>query len=149
MPRVALLLLFPLAACGPTVQPASTGDDPDGSIAPPGPDAGDACPSPSNPAGSDVALAPEFAGLYTAYDLGPVPGVPNPLGGAMIAPDDPDTLWIAGGSERPDGAIYAIGVERNACHHIVGFVGTAQQVALAPYVDANLLRAPGDLVLYS
>jgi hypothetical protein len=149
MPRLAVLPLL-LAACGPTVQPSGgPADASGGPDSPPRPDGGDGCPAPATPAGPDVELAPAFAGLYTAYDLGPVPGVPNPLGGAMIMPGDEDTLLIAGGSERPDGAIYAIGVERNACHHIVGFVGTAQQVALAPYVDANLLRAPGDLLLYS
>jgi hypothetical protein len=107
------------------------------------------CPPPPNPAGSEVALAAEYAGLYAAYLLGPVPGVPDPLGGCVIKYDDPNTLWIAGGSEHPEGQIYSIGVERDACGHIIGFQGTAQLVAQTPYVDANLVYGPAHLLLYT
>ncbi len=107
------------------------------------------CEAPPTPAGTDVVLAPEYAGLYTAYELGPVPGVPNPLGGCVVKHDDPNTLLIAGASERPDGAIYSIRVERGPCGHILGFEGTAALVAQTPYVDANLVYAPGGLLFYS
>ncbi len=141
-----------LGGCGPS---AGGDDDParDDGGGPPdaraAADARPACPPPPNPAGSDVELAPAFAPHYAAYDLGTVPGVPNPLGGAAVRVDDHDTLLIAGASESPDGAIYSIGLQRDACGHIIGFVGTAQQVASTPFVDANLVWASPELLVYS
>jgi hypothetical protein len=151
----SLLVVVPFAvSCGPSA--GGDGDDEPGApdaevtvIDAPRVDAGPGCPPPPNPAGADVELAPEFAPLYAAYDLGTVPGVPNPLGGAAVRVSDHDTLLIAGASETASGAIYAIGLERDACGHIIGFVGTAQQVASAPYVDANLVWASPELLVYS
>ncbi len=108
-----------------------------------------ACASPPTPAGPEVELAAEFAGLYSVYVLGPVPGVPSPLGGIVLKAGDPDTLLVAGASERPDGAIYEIRVSRDACGHIVGFAGTATRAISAPYVDANLVYGPDDLLVYT
>src|SRR5688500_13958502 len=143
--RRSFVLVAFVAGCGPTVTAADdTGDDqpivPDADVGPQI-DAVPPCLPPPTQAGPDVEIAPQYASLYTAYDLGPVPGVPNPLGGAVILASVPDTLLIAGGSESPSGAIYTIGLERNACGHIVGFTGTAQQLASTPYVDANLVQA--------
>jgi hypothetical protein len=107
------------------------------------------CAAPPMMAGPEAMLAPEYAALYTAYELGPVPGVPEPLGGCTVLFSDPDTLLIAGASEDPNGAIYSIGVEREACGHIVGFVGTATLVAQTPYVDANLVYDANDLMFYT
>ncbi len=148
-PRLLALLLLP--ACGPTVMPSGGGDDvPDAMIDEPRPDAGPpACHPPPNPAGPDVQLAPEFAADYAAYDLGTVPGVPNPLGGAVVKIDEQDRLLIAGGSESPGGAIYSIGLERDACGHILGFVGTAELYATTAYVDANLVYKHPGLLVYS
>lgn len=108
------------------------------------------CPaSTATPAGIEVELAAEFQGLYSVYVLGAVPGVPNPLGGIVVSAGDPNTLLVAGASERSDGAIYAIGVTRDACQHIVGFTGTASIVATTPFVDANLVYGPADLLVYT
>lgn len=112
-------------------------------------DGGDECAPPPVVPGPEVRLAPPFDALYSVYDLGPVPGVPNPLGGAAIKAGDPSKLLIAGASERPEGAIYEIGVTRDACGHIIGWAGTAQQVAATPYVDANLVYVRSDLLVYS
>src|SRR5262249_20208798 len=79
--------------------------------------------------------------------LGPAPGVPAPLGGSVISSSDPNTLLIAGASERADGAIYAIKVKRNPCGHIYAFDGTAQLKATTPYVDASLVYTPNDELL--
>src|SRR5690348_7266795 len=65
------------------------------------------CQTPGTPAASDVQLGPDFVNSYSAYLLGPVPGVPSPLGGTVLKHDDPNTLLIAGGSEDPSGAIYS------------------------------------------
>ncbi|EYF07686.1 hypothetical protein [Chondromyces apiculatus] len=102
------------------------------------------------PVGAEAVLAPGVEGLYTAYDLGPVPGVPQArLGGCVIRHDDPNTLLIAAGSETADGAIYSIGVTRGPCGHITGFAGTATLVATTPYVDANLVYGPNDVLFYT
>jgi hypothetical protein len=136
-------------ACGPPAR----GDDPGGGGADSGGsnggDAGPACVSPLPVAGPEVALAPPFDAAYTVYELGPVPGVLNPLGGTVVLASDPNTLLVAGGSETENGAIYRIGVSRDACGHITGFVGAASIMATTPYVDANLVYHSPDLLLYT
>ena len=107
------------------------------------------CEKPATPAGADVQLAAPFDTLYTVYDLGPVPGVPNSLGGTVVRPANKDKLLVAGASESSGGAIYEIGVKRNTCGNIIGFVGTATQVASTPYVDANLVYTSANLLLYT
>ncbi len=106
---------------------------------------------PGKVAGGEVVLAPEFADLYTTYELGPVPGIPEDarLGGCVISFDDPNTLLIAGYSESAIGRIYSIGVERGNCDHIVAFNGVAGIVASTPYIDANLIYVKSGLLLYS
>lgn len=148
MRNLVLVVLAAGGACGPSSRdgvPDAPGLEPD---APGAPDA-HVCPPPPNPAGPEVALAPPFDTLYKVYDLGAVPGVPNPLGGTAILAQDPSTLLVAGGSESAGGAIYRIGVERDACGHIIGFAGTATVHASAPYVDANLVYVSPDLLVYT
>ena len=150
--RSILGLALALAACGPSspAAPDAPGGGPDARIdAGGGGDDGGGCDPPPTPAGPEVHLAPPFDALYSVYDLGPVPGVPNPLGGAVIDAADASHLLIAGASERPEGAIYRIGVTRDACGHIVGWSGTATQVATTPYVDANLVYVRSDLLVYT
>lgn len=107
------------------------------------------CPPPVPTAGSDVVMAAPYTTSYTAYVLGAVPGVPNPLGGCVIASSNPNTLYIAGNSEDQQGAIYSIGVTRDACGHITGFVGTATSLGSMPYVDANLVYGPNDVLFFT
>lgn len=109
-----------------------------------------ACPAlPASPSDGGVVFAAAFASLYAAYELGPPPGVPNPLGGCVILSADRDTLWIAGGSESTGGGLYKIKIRRDACQHIVGFNGVAIKAAATPYIDANLLEVPGGSILYT
>jgi hypothetical protein len=108
-----------------------------------------ACTPPVTAAGPEVVLAAPFDTVYKVYDLGPIPGVPQPLGGTVVSSTDPNTLLVAGGSERSDGGIYQIGVTRDACGHIIGWNGTATMLASTPYVDANLVYASPDLLLYT
>lgn len=152
---VLVVLIAVGAACGPQV----AGDDDDSGgddaaiDAPPGidgPDVPPECvPAPPPVAGPEVTIAAQYASSYTVYDLGPVPGVPNPLGGATVAVADDDTLLIAGSSENSAGAIYSIGVTRDECGHINGWSGTAQLQVAAPYVDANLVYWSPTLLLYT
>jgi hypothetical protein len=143
-----------LAACGPTsAAPAVDAADSDGFNSHLGADASVmtdsfVCEMPP-PAGTDVQLAPPFDTTYRAFALGVVPGVPNPLGGAVVASADRDTLLIAGSSETSDGGIYSIRVRRSCGGHIVAFEGTATRVADAPYVDANLVYGAQDLLLFT
>jgi hypothetical protein len=95
-------------------------------------------------------LATEYAPHYRVYDLGPVPGMPSGhLGGAILDRADPNRLILAGDSESPSGALYAVEVERGPCGHVVGFKGAARKLASTPYVDANILDLPGGTWLYS
>ncbi len=141
-------MLVGAIGCGPASRTGATTDATGAVDTQPQPPPVDGCGTPATPAGPEVELAPPFDTLYTAYDLGVVPGVPDPLGGTAILAGHDDTLLVAGGSEDASGAIYSIGVTR-ACGHITGFTGTAVQVATTPYVDANLVYASSDLLLYS
>jgi len=150
-----LVVPFVVIACGPPRRDGSGFTNPgadsggDSGVINPGGDAGPECISPLPAAGPEVALAPPFDAAYSVYELGPVPGVPNPLGGTVVLVSDPDTLLVAGGSETEDGAIYRIGVSRDVCGHITGFVGAAAVVATTPYVDANLVYYSPELLLYT
>jgi hypothetical protein len=66
-----------------------------------------------------------------------------------VLASDPNTLLVAGASETEGGAIYRIGVSRDTCGHITGFVGAASVAATTPYVDANLVYTSPDLLLYT
>lgn len=101
-------------------------------------------------AGPDAIIAMEYAGIYKAYDLGPIPGAPpQHLGGCTIDSKNPNRLLFAGDSENTAGAIYAIDLDRGPCGHIVGFKGTAVKIADTPYVDANLVYGPNDVLFYT
>jgi hypothetical protein len=67
----------------------------------------------------------------------------------VLAYDDPNTLYVATSSESSSGAIYAVPLNRDSCGHIVGFAGNATLVANTPYVDANLLYGPNNVLFYS
>ena len=112
-------------------------------------DAGLTCPPLPQPDGGTALMDPTFAANYTFAELGPVPGVPPPLGGCVILQNDRNHLLIAGASERPEGALYRIALRRNACGHIIGWSGTATKIADTPYIDANLLEMPGGSLLYT
>lgn len=105
---------------------------------------------PPNPAGPDAVIAAEYANIYKAYDLGPIPGAPpDHLGGCTIDSKNPNRLLFAGSSETANGAIYAIDLDRGPCGHIIGFKGTAVKIADTPYVDANLVYGPNDVLFYT
>jgi hypothetical protein len=141
------VVLIVVVGCGPGSR-GETGATVDAPVVDPT-DAAALCEGPPNHAGPEVELAPPFDMFYTAYDLGPVPGVPDPLGGTAILASSSDRLLVAGGSESDTGAIYSIGLTRDSCGHITGFAGSATAIAQTPYVDANLVYASHDLLLYS
>ena len=102
-------------------------------------DAGITCPSLPPPDDSGVVMHPDFAVNYTSSELG----------GCVVLQNDRDHLLIAGASERPNGGLYRVRVRRNACGHIIGFLGTATKIADTPYIDANILELPGNSLLYT
>ncbi len=97
--------------------------------------------------GEDIGrLAAPFDELYVAHDLGPVAGVPGPMGGTIVSLEDPDVLVVVGAAERVEGALYEVPVDRDNCGHITGF-GLATKMADVPHADANLVHAPGGLLV--
>jgi hypothetical protein len=96
---------------------------------------------------SAQTIAPQYATNYTLQSLGSAPGVPTPYGGITISPDDPNVLLIGGAANTPAGAVYAIGVTRNICGNITGFVGSASLVCTAPQIDGGLAFAPNGVLL--
>jgi hypothetical protein len=95
-----------------------------------------------------VKVDPYYAGSYTCYDLGPVPGMPNhKYGGLTLSLDKCSTkLIIAGDANLPDGKLYVIDVARTADGHISGFSGSAKVFADAPSNDGGVAYGPGDVL---
>ena len=94
-------------------------------------------------------IDPFYAGDYTIIFQGPIPSVPNAHGGITFKFDDPNTLLVCGGAESTGGAIYSIGVTRDADGHINGFTGDAVQVATAVNCDGGLAYGPGNVLFYA
>ena len=116
-----------------------------------GGDAGGVSRPASTPAklATDLTLEAPFDGTYKAYDLGEIPGVPSGhrYGGAMLAPNDKDSLLFGVDSEAADGSIWRVKLTRGWDGNIIGFSGTASRVMSAPNVDANLLLLPDGSML--
>src|SRR3954471_7868595 len=66
---------------------------------------------------------PFYAGNFNLTDIGSVPAVPTRYGGLTFKAGDPNTLLIGGGANGSTGAIYQIGVTRDANGHVSGFSG--------------------------
>lgn len=80
----------------------------------------------------------DFSADYSLLDLGGPPMVPGPLGGLVFDRSDPDFLLIGGNANNAAGAIYRIGVLRDASGRITGFDGAATLFADAPQIDGGL-----------
>ncbi len=100
-----------------------------------------------------------FAPLYSATDLGPVPGLVTPYGGLTFGRSggaiDPSTLVIGGAANTSSADIRSIGVVRDASKHIIGFSGTSTFIATAPGISGNngidggLQYGPGGVLFYT
>lgn len=91
-------------------------------------------------------IDPLYSGVYTAHDLGLVPGLNLPYGGLTLKHGDPNTLLIGGDANTAAGAIYSIGVTRDANKHITGFTGVASLYAQGAYNDGGLTYGPGGVL---
>lgn len=96
--------------------------------------------------GQAVTIDPFYAGSYTAIDLGSAPGVPPLYGPVLLKAGDPNTLLIGGNANNAPGALWAIGVTRDAGNHITGFSGTATRFADAAYNDGGAQYGPGGVL---
>lgn len=96
-----------------------------------------------------VTIAPPFDTSYTLTDLGSVPGLPPSYGGLTFLAGDRNTLLIGGNANTVSGALYTIGVSRDAAGHIDGFTGTATFHASAPYNDGGVVYGSGGVLFTS
>lgn len=97
-----------------------------------------------------ASLLSPYSTSYTQVDLGAAPsGVPANYGGLLVMPGDPYTLLLGGAANGPSGAIYSVGLTRDAGGHIDGFTGTASLFSTAPYIDGGLAFAPNGVLLYA
>lgn len=96
-------------------------------------------------------LATEFVDEgYSLLDLSSVPGVPGPYGGLTIKPEEPNTLYIGGAANQAGGALYSIGLERDAqTNSIIGYAGTATLVVATPNIDGGATFAPNGTFLFT
>jgi hypothetical protein len=97
------------------------------------------------PAAAQTLNAP-FAGAYTVQDLGQVPGVPDRLGGLTLKAGTTDRLLIGGQANDASGALYEVGLVRDAAGHIIGFSGPATRFADAAYNDGGVTYGPGGVL---
>ena len=95
---------------------------------------------------SGQTLAAPFDGSYTVQDLGQVAGVPDSLGGIAFKAGTTDRLLIGGQANDAAGALYEIGLVRDATGHIVGFSGAATRFADAAYNDGGVTYGPGGVL---
>lgn len=103
----------------------------------------------TNVATAQIQIAPSFAGSYSFIDLGAPAGVPGPFGGLTVLSGNSNTLLIGGAANSASGAIYQIGITRDANNHITGFTGTATTYATAPNIDGGLAYGPGGVLFYT
>lgn len=92
------------------------------------------------------AMDPFYADRYTFTDLGPIKAVPPFYGGLTLKFDDPNVLLIGGNANDIPGALYAVGVVRDAEHHITGFAGAATRFCDAAYNDGGVVYGPNSVL---
>lgn len=93
-----------------------------------------------------IGIDPYYAANYIYSDLGSIPGVPPLYGGLNFKWDDPTTLIIGGNANEETGALYSIGVFRDAQGHIVAFDGTATFFAEGAWNDGGVTYGPGNVL---
>ena len=95
-------------------------------------------------------IDPFYAGSYSITNLGSISGVPTNYGGLVFKYDDPNTLLIGGAANGAAGAIYSIGVTRDAItNSVTGFSGPASFFASAPNIDGGLMYGPNNVLFYT
>ena len=100
---------------------------------------------PAGPAAAQEVQAP-FNDSYSVTDLGAPPGVPARFGGLTLKAGTTDRLLIGGEANSTTGALYEIGVTRDAGGHITGFSGAATRFADAANNDGGVIYGPGGVL---
>jgi hypothetical protein len=86
---------------------------------------------------------------YTLSDIGSVPGLPAAYGGLAFLPSNPNVIVIGGAANTAQGALYSIGVVRDAQNHITGFTGTAAHHSEGQFNDGGVVFGPGGVLFYT
>jgi hypothetical protein len=94
-------------------------------------------------------VLPPYDASYTLLDLGAVPGLPAPYGGLTFLPSNPNVIVIGGAANSGVGALYSIGVVRDAQSHITGFSGTAAVYSEGQFNDGGVVFGPGGVLFYT
>jgi hypothetical protein len=96
-----------------------------------------------------ITVDPMYAGQYTCFLLGEVPGAipPSKYGGLTLTTDKCSTkLLIGGDANLADGALYGIDVVRDADGHISGWAGMATKFADGPSNDGGVTYGPNKIL---
>ncbi|HWM08536.1 MAG TPA: hypothetical protein VNO82_04305, partial [Solirubrobacteraceae bacterium] len=91
-------------------------------------------------------LVAPFDRSYSLRNVGTPPGVPARLGGLTLKAGTTDRLLIGGQANESGGALYEIGLTRDAEGHISGFSDTAVRVADAANNDGGVVYGPGGVL---
>ncbi|MBI5488054.1 MAG: hypothetical protein HY905_12035 [Deltaproteobacteria bacterium] len=105
-------------------------------------------PGPTPCATLGIELDPYYAGSYSCWDLGAVPGVPpQKYGGLTLTQERCSTTLLIGGSANyPEGMLYAIEVARDPDGQIGAWVGTSTVYSEAAYNDGGVAFGPGGVL---
>ena len=98
---------------------------------------------------SAQTLGVDFAGDYSVFNIGSVPGLPTNYGGLTFI--DNNTLLIGGQANSSSGSLYTIGVLRDVDDKITGFSGTATRFGgpsgtVGEYNDGGVVFGPGGVL---
>ena len=101
------------------------------------------------PAAVGQTIQAPYKASYTLADLGSVPGLPMPYGGLAFLPSNSNVIVIGGAANTDGGALYSIGVVRDATNHITGFTGSAALFSEGQYNDGGVVFGPGGVLFYT
>jgi hypothetical protein len=98
---------------------------------------------------SGQTIQPPYDTLYSLTNLGSVPGLPTRYGGLTFLTGNPNVVVIGGAANVVGGALYSIGVVRNAQSHITGFTGTAALFSEGQFNDGGVIFGPSNVLFYT
>jgi hypothetical protein len=98
---------------------------------------------------SAQTIQPPYDTVYTLTDLGQVTGLPTPYGGLDFLTGNPNVIVIGGSANNASGALYTIGVVRNAQSQITGFTGSATSFSEGEFNDGGVVFGPGGVLFYT
>jgi hypothetical protein len=98
---------------------------------------------------SGQTIQPPYDAVYTLTNLGLVPSLPTRYGGLTFLTGNPNVLVIGGNANVMGGALYSIGVTRDALNHITGFTGTAALFSEGQFNDGGVVFGPSNVLFYT